>query len=51
MLGAKTGFIGSVGKDDTGDFFENDMKMAGVKTFLSRRIRENTEKSKLSSFE
>jgi len=22
MLGAKTGFIGSVGKDDTGDFFE-----------------------------
>jgi sugar/nucleoside kinase (ribokinase family) len=37
MLGAKTGFIGSVGKDDTGDFFENDMKMAGVKTFLSRR--------------
>ncbi len=37
MLGTKTGFIGSVGKDDTGDFFENDMKMAGVKTFLSRR--------------
>src|ERR1035437_8183950 len=37
MLGAKAGFIGSVGKDDTGDFFENDMKMAGVKTFLSRR--------------
>jgi len=24
---------GSVGKDDTGDFFENDMKMAGVKPF------------------
>jgi sugar/nucleoside kinase (ribokinase family) len=37
MLGANTGFIGSVGKDDTGDFFENDMKRAGVKTFLSRR--------------
>ncbi|MGD0755975.1 MAG: adenosine kinase [Bacteroidales bacterium] len=37
MLGVKTGFIGSVGKDDTGDFFENDMKMAGVKTFLLRR--------------
>jgi sugar/nucleoside kinase (ribokinase family) len=37
MLGAKTGFIGSIGKDDTGDFFENDMKKAGVTTFLSRR--------------
>jgi sugar/nucleoside kinase (ribokinase family) len=37
MLGVNTGFIGSVGKDDTGDFFENDMKMAGVKTFLLRR--------------
>ena len=37
MLGVKTGFIGSVGKDDTGDFFESDMKKAGVKTFLSRR--------------
>jgi sugar/nucleoside kinase (ribokinase family) len=37
MLGANTGFIGSVGKDDTGDFFENDMKTAGVNTFLSRR--------------
>lgn len=37
MLGVKTGFIGSVGKDDTGDFFESDMKKAGVQTFLSRR--------------
>ena len=37
MLGAKTGFIGSVGKDDTGDFFENDLKKAGVKTYLLRR--------------
>ena len=37
MLGVKTGFIGSVGNDDTGDFFESDMKKAGVKTFLSRR--------------
>jgi sugar/nucleoside kinase (ribokinase family) len=37
MLGIKTGFIGSIGKDDTGDFFENDMKNAGVKTFLTRR--------------
>ncbi len=37
MLGVKTGFIGSVGKDETGDFFENDMKSAGVKTILTRR--------------
>jgi len=37
MLGVNTGFIGSIGKDDTGDFFESDMKKAGVKTFLSRR--------------
>lgn len=37
MLGISTGFIGSIGKDDTGDFFENDMKNAGVKTFLTRR--------------
>src|SRR4030042_481622 len=39
-LGVKTGFIGSVGKDDTGDFFENDMKKAGVKTMLLRRDSE-----------
>jgi sugar/nucleoside kinase (ribokinase family) len=37
MLGAETGFVGSIGKDDTGDFFENDMKKAGVQTFLTRR--------------
>jgi len=37
MLGVKTGFIGSVGKDDTGVFFESDMKKAGVQTFLLRR--------------
>jgi len=37
MLGIKTGFIGSVGKDDTGAFFEKDMKSAGVKTLLSYR--------------
>jgi sugar/nucleoside kinase (ribokinase family) len=37
MLGMETGFIGSIGKDDTGDFFENDMKQAGVNTFLTRR--------------
>lgn len=40
MLGAKTGFIGSVGRDETGDFFMNDMKKAGVKTMLHRRKTE-----------
>ncbi len=29
--------IGSIGKDEIGDFFENDMKKAGVKTILTRR--------------
>ena len=37
MLRAETGFIGSIGRDETGDFFENDMKKAGVKTLLFRR--------------
>jgi sugar/nucleoside kinase (ribokinase family) len=37
MIGVPTGFIGSVGRDETGDFFENDMISAGVKTFLIRR--------------
>lgn len=37
MLGADTGFIGSIGRDETGDFFEKDMKSAGVNTFLIRR--------------
>lgn len=36
MLGAETGFIGSVGKDGTGDVFENEMRKAGVQTFLFR---------------
>jgi sugar/nucleoside kinase (ribokinase family) len=37
MLGVDTGFIGSIGRDDTGDFFEKDMKSAGVNTLLIRR--------------
>ena len=37
MLGATTGFIGSIGKDETGDFFENDLRKAGVETYLIRR--------------
>jgi sugar/nucleoside kinase (ribokinase family) len=37
MLGVKTGFIGSIGKDEVGDFFEKDMKYAGINTMLIRR--------------
>ena len=37
MMGAKTGFIGSIGKDETGDFFEKDMQDAGINTMLIRR--------------
>lgn len=37
MLEVKTGFIGSIGQDELGDFFENDMRSAGIKTMLLRR--------------
>jgi sugar/nucleoside kinase (ribokinase family) len=37
MLGVKTGFIGSIGKDELGDFFEKDMKHAGIETMLFRQ--------------
>jgi sugar/nucleoside kinase (ribokinase family) len=37
MLGIKSGFIGSIGNDETGDFFENDMKKVGIRTMLIRR--------------
>jgi len=37
MIGVETGFIGSIGNDDLGDFFENDMRSAGIETKLSRR--------------
>ena len=36
MLKANAGFIGSIGKDETGNFFESDMKKAGVETVLFR---------------
>ena len=39
-LGVRTGFIGSIGNDSTGDIFENDMKGAGVKTHLLRKTME-----------
>jgi len=35
-LGIGAGFIGSIGTDDMGDYFENDMKQAGVATYLLR---------------
>jgi len=37
MLKSGPGFIGSVGIDDTGAFFEKDMKDAGVSTILFKR--------------
>jgi sugar/nucleoside kinase (ribokinase family) len=37
MLDVKTAFIGSIGKDEVGDFFEKDMKYAGINTMLIRR--------------
>jgi sugar/nucleoside kinase (ribokinase family) len=36
-LGIPSGFIGSIGYDETGDFFEKDFKDAGVKTFMLKR--------------
>lgn len=36
MLGLQTGFIGTIGRDETGDFFENEMKNAGISTRLFR---------------
>jgi len=36
-LGVPSGFIGSIGTDETGDFFEKDMHEAGVTTRLFRR--------------
>jgi len=36
MLNCPAGFIGSVGKDETGDFFETDLKRAGADTLLFR---------------
>jgi sugar/nucleoside kinase (ribokinase family) len=37
MLGTETGFIGSIGKDEVGDFFEKDMHDVGINTMLIRR--------------
>ena len=37
MLGVETGFIGSTGTDEMGDFFEKEMKDAGIATRLFRK--------------
>jgi fructokinase len=37
LLGAKVGFIGAIGDDAYGELFEEDLKTAGVKTFLARK--------------
>jgi len=36
MLGAMAGFVGSTGEDEAGNIFENDLKKAGVNTYLKR---------------
>ncbi|MFH1159412.1 MAG: adenosine kinase [bacterium] len=40
MLGAKAGFIGTIGKDQLGDSFEQDMHAAGVEPYLIRSDSE-----------
>ena len=40
-LGVETGFIGKVGNDKWGDFFESDMKKRGINTQLFRGINES----------
>ena len=40
MMGSKAGYIGSVGEDETGVFFEQDMHKAGAETYLIRRKTE-----------
>ena len=37
MLNANAGFIGAIGRDETGNVFDSDMKNAGVNTILFRR--------------
>ena len=37
MLGVETGFIGAIGVDEMGNFFEKEMKNAGINTRLFRR--------------
>ena len=34
MLGVKTGYIGKVGRDETGEFFRRDMEKTGITPIL-----------------
>ncbi len=36
MLGTPAGFIGTIGNDGTGNFFESELKKSGVKTYLKK---------------
>ncbi len=33
-LGVKTGFVGAIGTDEMGDFFQQDMKNCGISTYM-----------------
>lgn len=39
-LGVQTGFIGKIGKDNLGKFFENDMKQYGIQPVLFHALQE-----------
>jgi len=36
MLGIKTGFIGTTGKDENGNLFDNELRKAGVETYIRK---------------
>jgi len=39
QLGLKSGFFGKVGKDELGDFYENDLESLGTKSLLLRGLK------------
>ncbi|MDR1897657.1 MAG: adenosine kinase [Prevotellaceae bacterium] len=39
QLGLKTGFLGKVGNDELGDFYENDLKSLNIKSLLLRGLK------------
>lgn len=39
-LGMDAGYIGAIGRDEFGDFFESDMRGAGVNTYLLRKATD-----------
>jgi len=44
-LGVETAFIGTIGKDETGDFFHNDMKASGIHPMLFQSQTSSVEES------